>query len=108
MGASSQEAQHSKPERLSTGRSDLRGHESVRAPGSQVPTTTDHQLDPHQFAYRATTSVDDALALALHRILQHHENDGTYSMWQWKNYRYFADIVSINTRYLKMWWNLQM
>ena len=29
--------QHSKPERLLTGRSDLRGHESVRAPGSQVP-----------------------------------------------------------------------
>ena len=37
MGAGSQEAQHSKPERLSTDRSDLRGHESVRAPGSQVP-----------------------------------------------------------------------
>ena len=35
--AGSQEAQHSKPERLSTGRSDLCGHESVRAPGSQVP-----------------------------------------------------------------------
>ena len=37
MGAGSQEAQHSKPERLSTDRSDLRGHESVQAPGSQVP-----------------------------------------------------------------------
>ena len=35
--ADSQEAQHSKPERLPTGRSDLSGHESVRAPGSQVP-----------------------------------------------------------------------
>ena len=33
----SQEAQHSKPERLPTSRSDLRGHESVGAPGSQVP-----------------------------------------------------------------------
>ena len=35
--AGSQEAQHSNTERLPTSRSDLRGHESVRAPGSQVP-----------------------------------------------------------------------
>ena len=34
--AGSQEAQHSKPERLPTSRSDLRSHESVRAPGSRV------------------------------------------------------------------------
>ena len=35
--ARSQEVQHSVPERLSTGRSDLCGHESVQALGSQVP-----------------------------------------------------------------------
>ena len=38
----------------------------------------DHQLDPHQFAYRANRSVDDAVARALHHILQHLETSGTY------------------------------
>ena len=40
---------------------------------------TDHQLYPHQFAYRAKRSVDDAVALALHHILQHLETFGTYA-----------------------------
>ena len=41
---------------------------------------TDHQLDPHQFAYRANRSVDDAVApLALHHILQHLETSGTHA-----------------------------
>ena len=43
-----------------------------------LKAATDHQLDPHQFAYRANRSVDDAVALALHHILQHLET-GTYA-----------------------------
>ena len=44
-----------------------------------LKAATDHQLDPHQFAYRANRSVDDAVALALHHILQHLESSGTYA-----------------------------
>ena len=44
-----------------------------------LKAATDHQLDPHQFAYRANRSVDDAVALALHRILQHLETPSTYA-----------------------------
>ena len=44
-----------------------------------LKAATDHQLDPHQFAYRANRSVDDAVALALHQILQHLETSGTYA-----------------------------
>ena len=36
-------------------------------------------MDPHQFAYRANRSIDDAVALALHHILQHLESSGTYA-----------------------------
>jgi hypothetical protein len=35
-------------------------------------------LDPHQFAYRANRSVDDAVSLCLHSILQHLEFKSTY------------------------------
>ena len=44
-----------------------------------LKAATDNQLDPHQFAYRANRSVDDAVALALHRILQHLEISGKYA-----------------------------
>ena len=44
-----------------------------------LKAATDHQLDPHHFAYRANRSVDDAVALALHHILQHLETSGTYA-----------------------------
>ncbi|XP_073720820.1 uncharacterized protein [Misgurnus anguillicaudatus] len=39
-----------------------------------VPDT----IDPLQFAYRPNRSVDDAVAFALHHILQHLDNRGTY------------------------------
>ncbi len=35
-------------------------------------------LDPLQFAYRANRSVDDAVNMGLHFILQHLDNSGTY------------------------------
>ena len=44
-----------------------------------LKAATDHQLNPHQFAYRANRSVGDAVALALHRILQHLEISGKYA-----------------------------
>ena len=36
-------------------------------------------LDPLQFAYRANMSVDDAVNMGLHYILQHLDSPGTYS-----------------------------
>ncbi|TWW71156.1 putative RNA-directed DNA polymerase from transposon BS [Takifugu flavidus] len=36
-------------------------------------------LDPLQFAYRANRSVDDAVSLALHSILQYLDSPGTYA-----------------------------
>lgn len=36
-----------------------------------LKTVTDPLMDPHQFAYRANRSVEDAVALALHHVLQH-------------------------------------
>ena len=40
---------------------------------------TDPLLDPLQFAYRANRSVDDAVNMALHSILQHLDTSGTYA-----------------------------
>jgi len=36
-------------------------------------------LDPFQFAYRANRSVDDAVNMGLHYILQHLDRPGTYA-----------------------------
>ncbi|XP_072556770.1 uncharacterized protein [Paramormyrops kingsleyae] len=40
---------------------------------------TGHQLYPLQFAYRANRSVDDAVNMGLHYILQHLDRPGTYA-----------------------------
>ncbi len=42
---------------------------------SVVPAT----VDPFQFAYRSNRSVDDAVALALHYVLQHLDTYNTYA-----------------------------
>lgn len=42
---------------------------------STVPVTE----DPHQFAYRSHRSVEDAVALALHSVLRHLDNNNTYA-----------------------------
>ncbi|KAK3530776.1 hypothetical protein QTP70_001576 [Hemibagrus guttatus] len=36
-------------------------------------------LDPHQFAYRANSSVDDAVNMGMHYILQHLDRPGNYA-----------------------------
>ncbi|KAK3560503.1 hypothetical protein QTP86_009648 [Hemibagrus guttatus] len=40
---------------------------------------TGHFLDPLQFAYQANRSVDDAVNMGLHYILQHLDKPGTYA-----------------------------
>ncbi|KAF0029541.1 hypothetical protein F2P81_018646 [Scophthalmus maximus] len=46
---------------------------------SHLKDVTDPILDPLQFAYRANVSVDDAVNMALHFILQHLDTAGTYA-----------------------------
>ena len=42
-------------------------------------TATDSLLDPHQFAYRANRSVEDAVCLGLHHVLKHLDCPNTYA-----------------------------
>ena len=44
-----------------------------------LKTVTDPLMDPFQFAYRANRSVEDAVSLGLHFVLQHLENPNTYA-----------------------------
>ncbi|KAK3522364.1 hypothetical protein QTP86_007648 [Hemibagrus guttatus] len=46
---------------------------------SYLKDITDPLLDPLQFAYRANRSVDDAMNMALHFILQHLDSPGSYA-----------------------------
>ena len=46
---------------------------------SHLKSITDPLLDPLQFAYRANRSVDDAVNMALHFLLQHLDTAGTYA-----------------------------
>uniref|UniRef100_A0A8C6LIY6 CCHC-type domain-containing protein n=1 Tax=Nothobranchius furzeri TaxID=105023 RepID=A0A8C6LIY6_NOTFU len=46
---------------------------------SHLKSTTGHQLDPLQFAYRANRSVDDAINMGLHFILEHLDQPRTYA-----------------------------
>ncbi|KAK3539767.1 hypothetical protein QTP70_013200 [Hemibagrus guttatus] len=46
---------------------------------SYLKNITDPLLDPLQFAYRANRSVDDAMNMALHFILQHLDSPGSYA-----------------------------
>ena len=42
---------------------------------TSLPTTS----DPHQFAYRANRSTEEAIATVLHTTLQHVEHQGSYA-----------------------------
>ena len=44
-----------------------------------LKTATDSLLDPHQFAYRANRSVEDAVCLGLHHVLKHLDYPNTYA-----------------------------
>ena len=46
---------------------------------SHLKDITGSLLDPLQFAYRANRSVDDAINMGLHYILQHLDSPGTYA-----------------------------
>ncbi|KAK3561058.1 hypothetical protein QTP86_026377, partial [Hemibagrus guttatus] len=46
---------------------------------SYLKDITDPLLDPLPFAYRANRSVDDAVSIALHFILQHLDSPGSYT-----------------------------
>ncbi|TKS65927.1 hypothetical protein D9C73_028553 [Collichthys lucidus] len=45
---------------------------------SHITSALPRSLDPHQFAYRANRSTEDAVATALHAALSHLEGQGNY------------------------------
>ncbi|KAK0131054.1 hypothetical protein N1851_034264 [Merluccius polli] len=53
--------------------------QKTKDPRTHLKTITGPLLGPLQFAYRANRSVDDAVNLALHYILQHLDSAGTYT-----------------------------
>lgn len=44
----------------------------------RIKTAFPDNLNPHQFAYKANKSTEDAIALALHEALSHLESPGNY------------------------------
>src|SRR4029434_110081 len=50
-------------------------------------------LDPLQFAYRANRSVDDAVNMALHFILQHLDSAGTYARILFVDFSYAFNTI---------------
>ena len=46
---------------------------------SHITSCLPPTLDPHQFAYRANRSTEDAIAIALHTTLTHVEQRGSYA-----------------------------
>ncbi|XP_070182906.1 uncharacterized protein [Littorina saxatilis] len=57
---------------------------------------TNHVMDPLQFAYRANRSVDDAVALGLHYILQHLEQPRTPQRVRINDI--FSESLTLNTK----------
>ncbi|KAK3570016.1 hypothetical protein QTP86_009162 [Hemibagrus guttatus] len=53
---------------------------------SYLKDITDPLLDPLQFAYRANRSVDDAVNMAFHFILQHLDSPGSYARIQFVDF----------------------
>ena len=47
---------------------------------SHLQSSLSTLMDPHQFAYQANRSVEDAINLAVHSTLQHLESSKTYCM----------------------------
>ncbi len=53
---------------------------------THINSVVPHTVDPYQFAYRPNRSVDDAVALALHSILQHLDSNNTYALLLFLDY----------------------
>jgi len=60
------------------------------------------RLDPFQFAYRANRSVEDAVSLCLHSILQHLEAPGNYAKILFIDYSSAFNTILPNKLFLKL------
>ena len=60
---------------------------------SYLKASTDHLMDPLQFAYRPNRSVDDAINIALHYILQHLDNRNTFARVLFVDYSSAFNII---------------
>ncbi|KAK3533984.1 hypothetical protein QTP70_035007, partial [Hemibagrus guttatus] len=64
---------------------------------SYLKDITDPLLDPLQFTYRANRSVDDAVNMALHFILQHLDSTGSYARILW-----ITDFLTDRRRFVRL------
>ena len=69
---------HRQPEWLQTYRSDICNHEALGAISFPAHQRLSPSLDPHQFAYRANRSTEDAITLTFHTELNRLENKKSY------------------------------
>ena len=60
------------------------------------------KLDSMQFAYRANRSVDDAVSLGLHHVLQHLESPGTYARLLFVDYSSAFNTILPDKLYTKL------
>lgn len=61
-----------------------------------IPGTTSfllHNFDPHQFAYRANRSTENAKAIALHAALSHLEGQGNYVRLLFVDYSFSFNTI---------------
>ncbi len=59
-------------------------------------------LDPHQYAYRANRSTDDAISTALHTVLQHLELQGNYARLLFVDYSSAFNTILTSRLFSKM------
>lgn len=59
-------------------------------------------MDPHQYAYRANRSTDDAINTALHTVLRHLEHPGTYARLLSIDYSSAFNTILSNRLFHKM------
>ncbi|KAK3568507.1 hypothetical protein QTP86_008603 [Hemibagrus guttatus] len=65
------------------------------------PDITDPLLDPLQFAYRANRSVDDAVNMALHFILQHLDSPGSYARILFVDFSWIMDFLTDRWQFVR-------
>ncbi len=67
-----------------------------------IRTALPPTLDPHQYAYRANRSKDDAISIALHSVLCHLEHQGTYVQLLFLDFSSAFNIILPSRFFYKM------
>ncbi len=67
-----------------------------------IKTALSPTMDPHQYAYRANRSTDDAISIALHTVLCHLEHQGTYVRLLFLDFSSAFNTILPSRRFSKM------